>query len=208
MKGKFITLEGGEGSGKSTAIACLEQWMKAQGIPYLLTREPGGTPLAEEIRQVVLSKRDETVNSITELLLVFAARAQHVAQKIAPALESGVWVISDRFIDSSYVYQGVARGLDIEDIDSLVRLAVGASLPDKTILLDVPVSVGMARVSARTGNDRLDGESTQFHEMVRAGFLDLAKRDSHRISIVDASVPQENVFEQIVTILEQVKQAK
>ncbi|TDO99983.1 dTMP kinase [Marinomonas balearica] len=202
MKGRFITLEGGEGSGKTSAIAFVKEWLEAKGVPYIVTREPGGTPLAEEIRQVVLSKRDESVSPITELLLVFAARAQHVEQKIVPALESGVWVISDRFIDSSYVYQGVARGLDIADIDRLVHLAVGDCLPDRTILLDVPVEVGMERVANRLGNDRLDAESTQFHEMVRRGFLDLAIRDRDRVSIVDASVAQKDVFEQIATVLE------
>jgi dTMP kinase len=188
MKGKFISLEGGEGSGKTTAIHFIQQWLESNNIPYLMTREPGGTPLAEEIRQLVLSERNETVNDVTELLLVFAARAQHLAEKIQPALEEGIWVISDRFLDSTYVYQGKARGGSVEFLDQLTDWVVGSNNPDATLLLDVPVELGQERVVQRQHQDRLDKESIEFHQKVREGFLERASVDPQRIKIIDASL--------------------
>ncbi|GAB3475864.1 dTMP kinase [Marinomonas epiphytica] len=187
MKGKFISLEGGEGSGKSTALEHMETWLTAQNIPFLITREPGGTPLAEEIRELVLTKRAEPVAEMTELLLVFAARAQHLTQTIIPALEKGQWVISDRFIDSTYVYQGGGRGIDTSLLDTLTHHIVTDFLPDATFLLDVPVSVGQQRVAQRNQSDRLDDESVAFHETVRQGFLTLAKQSEERFKIIDAT---------------------
>ena len=197
MRGKFISLEGGEGSGKTTAIHFIRQWLDNHNIPYVMTREPGGTPLAEEIRQLILSPRDETVNDVTELLLVFAARAQHLSEKIQPALEKGTWVISDRFLDSSYVYQGAARGGDMYMIDQLSKWVVGDNKPDATLLLDVPVEVGQERVIQRQHQDRLDKESLNFHQKVRDGFLERANSNPSRVKVVDASQSLESVQKQI-----------
>lgn len=197
MRGKFISLEGGEGSGKTTAIHCIRQWLDARNIPYIMTREPGGTPLAEEIRQLILSPRDETVNNTTELLLVFAARAQHLAEKIQPALEKGTWVISDRFLDSSYVYQGKARGGDTEILNQLADWVVGDSKPDATLVLDVPVELGQERVVQRQHQDRLDKESLAFHQKVRDGFLERAQAEPGRVKVIDASLSLDLVQQQI-----------
>lgn len=206
MKGKFISLEGGEGSGKSTALNKIEAWLIAKNIPYVMTREPGGTPLAEQIRELVLSKRDETVDVMAELLLVFAARAQHMNQVIVPALETGKWVISDRFIDSSYVYQGYGRGIDSAFLDTLTQNVVKAYLPDATLLLDVPVAVGLERVAARKQADRLDGETLAFHESVREGFLSLAKQYPNRISLINAAQPLDDVEYDIVQQLSRLRE--
>lgn len=197
MRGKFISLEGGEGSGKTTAIHCIRQWLDARNIPYIMTREPGGTPLAEEIRQLILSPRDETVNNTTELLLVFAARAQHLAEKIQPALEKGSWVISDRFLDSSYVYQGKARGGDTEILNQLADWVVGDNKPDATLVLDVPVELGQERVVQRQHQDRLDKESLVFHQKVRDGFLERAQAEPGRVKVIDASLSLDLVQQQI-----------
>ncbi|MCW4627537.1 MULTISPECIES: dTMP kinase [Marinomonas] len=197
MRGKFISLEGGEGSGKTTAMHFIREWLEAHNVPYIMTREPGGTPLAEDIRQLILSPRDEKVNDTTELLLVFAARAQHLAEKIQPALEKGVWVISDRFLDSSYVYQGKARGGDMAMLDLLANWVVGDNKPDATLLLDVPVDLGQTRVIQRQHQDRLDKESLAFHQKVRDGFLERASMDPKRIKIIDASLSLPLVQQQI-----------
>ncbi|PYF84896.1 MULTISPECIES: dTMP kinase [Marinomonas] len=197
MRGKFISLEGGEGSGKTTAIQFIRQWLDDHNIPYVMTREPGGTPLAEEIRQLILSPRSERVNDITELLLVFAARAQHLAEKIQPALAHGTWVISDRFLDSSYVYQGKARGGDIVMLDQLSQWVVGDNKPDATLLLDVAVELGQERVVQRQHQDRLDKESLAFHQKVRDGFLERAQADPERVRVVDASQSLDSVKQQI-----------
>ncbi|MEL0613763.1 MULTISPECIES: dTMP kinase [Marinomonas] len=207
MTGKFISLEGGEGSGKSTAIVCIQRWLDAENIDYIMTREPGGTVLAEEIRGLILASRDEAVDDMTELLLMFAARAQHMSQKIRPALEQGLWVISDRFIDSSFVYQGRARGGDTEKLNTLTEWVVGDNKPDATLLLDVPVDIGMQRVADRKNADRLDKESIEFHEKVRQGFLEQADLEPERIKVIDASQPLEQVSAQIVTQLDALKTA-
>ncbi|WP_417560881.1 dTMP kinase [Marinomonas sp.] len=207
MRGKFISLEGGEGSGKTTAIHFIRQWLDDHKIPYIMTREPGGTPLAEEIRQLVLTPRDESVNDVTELLLVFAARAQHLAEKIQPALEKGTWVISDRFLDSSYVYQGKARGGDITMLDQLANWVVGDNKPDATLVLDVPVELGQERVVQRQHQDRLDKESLTFHQKVREGFLERAEADPKRVKVVDASQSLESVKSQIEEQLAKLNEA-
>lgn len=207
MRGKFISLEGGEGSGKTTAIHFIRQWLDDHKIPYIMTREPGGTPLAEEIRQLVLTPRDESVNDVTELLLVFAARAQHLAEKIQPALDKGTWVISDRFLDSSYVYQGKARGGDIAMLDQLANWVVGDNKPDATLVLDVPVELGQERVVQRQHQDRLDKESFAFHQKVRDGFLERAEADPKRVKIVDASQSLESVKSQIEERLAKLNEA-
>ncbi|WP_067099591.1 dTMP kinase [Marinomonas atlantica] len=201
MNAQFISLEGGEGAGKSSAIQCIEAWLTEHEIPYVLTREPGGTPMAEEIRELVLSARDEQVAPNTELLLVFASRVQHLNEKIQPALAQGKWVISDRFVDSSYVYQGVARGINESVIDNLVDTFLKNQLPNKTLLLDVPVELGLQRVQSRGQSNRLDGESLAFHQKVRDGFLHRASQDPERFVVVDASQSISSVEAQIVAQL-------
>lgn len=201
MNAQFISLEGGEGAGKSSAIQCIEAWLTEHEIPYILTREPGGTPMAEEIRELVLSARDEQVAPNTELLLVFASRVQHLNEKIQPALAQGKWVISDRFVDSSYVYQGVARGINESVIDNLVDTFLKNQLPNKTLLFDVPVELGLQRVQSRGESNRLDGESLAFHQKVRDGFLHRASQDPERFVVVDASQAIASVEAQIVAQL-------
>lgn len=203
MAGRFISIEGGEGAGKSSALSVIEQWMKRHNIDYVVTREPGGTPMAEEIRELVLRARDEAVAPETELLLVFAARVQHLYSLIEPALSAGKWVITDRFLDSSYVYQGIARGIDLTLIDGLVSQFLSGSKPDLTLLLDVPVAVGLERVANRGERNRLDVESVAFHEKVRQGFLDLAADNPDRIQVIDASLTLDDVHEQLQATLDQ-----
>ncbi|RDL45954.1 dTMP kinase [Marinomonas piezotolerans] len=203
MNGNFISIEGGEGAGKSSTLSCIKHWLEEHNIDYVLTREPGGSPLAEEIRSLVLAPREEHVSKYAELLLVFAARVQHIQQTILPALEEGKWVISDRFVDSSYVYQGLARGIDKELIDELVNTYLKNAMPNATILLDVPVEIGLERVSSRGDANRLDGESITFHEKVRNGFLARAEENASRFKVVDASVAQDAVEQQIRKILDE-----
>lgn len=207
MKGKFISLEGGEGSGKTTAIQFIRQWLESHRIPYILTREPGGTPLAEEIRELILTSREEPVNDVAELLLVFAARAQHLAEKIQPALDQGTWVISDRFLDSSYVYQGKARGGNVQMLDQLASWVVGENKPDATLVLDVPVELGQERVVQRQQQDRLDKESAAFHQKVRDGFLERAMAEPNRVKVIDASLSLDAVQKQIEDQLRQLSTA-
>ena len=197
MRGKFISLEGGEGSGKSTAMTYIQNWLESQHIDYVMTREPGGTPLAEDIRNLVLSPREEAVDDMAELLMMFAARSQHISQKIEPALKQGKWVISDRFIDSTYVYQGIARGGNIVVLDHLIQWVVGNCQTDATLVLDVPVEIGQQRVQQRKYSDRLDKESHLFHEKVRQGFLERAQQSPQRMKLIDASQPLESVKQQI-----------
>lgn len=201
-KGKFITLEGGEGSGKSTCIKFISTWLESQGIPYVITREPGGTPLAEEIRALVLSHREEKMHDETELLLMFAARSQHINEKIKPAIEKGIWVISDRFVDSSYVYQGAARGGDLTKIDQLAAWVLQGCQPDRTLLFDVPVEIGLNRVVKRAQSDRLDDEPVVFHQMVRDAFLARAKTSDH-YCLIDASQTIDKVNRDVQVQLEQ-----
>lgn len=200
-QGKFITLEGGEGSGKSTAIQSIETWLTEQNIDFISTREPGGTPMAEEIRALFLNHREETVHDLTELLLVFAARVQHIKEKIKPALAAGKWVICDRFIDSTYVYQGIARKGDMSKIDALASWVLVDCQPDMTLLFDVPVEIGLQRVDGRNKKDRLDAESQQFHQMIRDGFLARAK-DNANHRVIDASQSLEKVQQDLLNILQ------
>jgi len=202
--GKFITLEGGEGSGKSTCIKFITTWLESQGIQYVVTREPGGTPLAEEIRNLILSHREEKMHDETELLLMFAARSQHINEKIKPAIEQGTWVISDRFVDSSYVYQGAARGGDLTKIDLLASWVLQGCKPDKTLLFDVPVEIGLNRVAKRAQSDRLDDEPMAFHQMVRDAFLTRAKTSEH-YHLIDASQVIDKVNQDVQVQLEILK---
>lgn len=185
MRGKFITLEGGEGSGKSTNRLFIEQWLTARDIPFLATREPGGTPFAEKIRALLLDHQEEQVDSLAELLLIFAARAQHLAQVIRPALARGVWVLCDRFTDATYAYQGGGRELDMADIATLETLVQGRLCPDLTLVLDIDPDLGMARASRRGGLDRFEMEQRAFFERVRTTYLERAAADSVRYRVID-----------------------
>ncbi|MBB1089030.1 dTMP kinase [Lysobacter sp. SG-8] len=189
---RFISLEGGEGAGKSTVLERLAERLHATGDEVVVTREPGGTPLAEQVRRLLLDPDHEAPAANTELLLVFAARAQHVRETVLPALERGAWVLSDRFSDASYAYQGAARGLDAGFIAELERRVVGIE-PALTLLLDVPVEVGLARIQGRGGMDRIESEHTAFFERVRAGYLERARAAPGRIRVIDASQPREIV---------------
>lgn len=187
MEGKFITLEGIDGVGKSTQMACIGRLLKEAGIDYVATREPGGTPLAEEIRRLLLEVRDEPVAGLAELLLVFAARSQHLEERIRPALNAGIWVVSERFTDATYAYQGRARGLSERAIGQLESLVQGALQPHLTLYLDAPLATAAQRMGDRAG-DRFEREGAEFFRRVREGYLSRAKRHE-RIVVVDAARP-------------------
>jgi dTMP kinase len=197
---RFVTLEGGEGAGKSTVLAALRDALRVGGDEVVCTREPGGTPLAEQIRGLLLDTHHEPPAPETELLLMFAARAQHVRETILPALRRGAWVISDRFTDASYAYQGAARGGDADFIATLERHTVGI-VPVLTLLLDVPVPIGLQRARGRGTVDRIEGEADDFFERVRAGYLARAAAEPQRFRVVDATQPVEAVAAQAVVHL-------
>jgi dTMP kinase len=171
VSGRFITLEGGEGAGKSSNLAWLAERLREAGVPVTVTREPGGTDLAERIRQVLLDPGPEAMDDTTELLLVFAARAQHLAALIRPALARGEWVLCDRFMDATWAYQGAGRGLDRERIAALESLVLQGLSPDRTLLFDVPVAEGLARAGKRSQPDRIEREQAAFFERVRQCYL-------------------------------------
>jgi len=203
---RFVSLEGGEGAGKTTAINAIRDWLQAQGHEVVLTREPGGTPLAERIRELLLNNAPalqpaEPLAAETELLLVFAARAQHVREVIRPALQRGAYVVSDRFTDSSYAYQGEGRGLDRGWIADLERRAVGLQ-PGLTLLLDLDVQIGRARTSGRDlWPDRIESEQDDFFQRVRAGFRQRAAQDPQRFRTIDASQPPQAVARDVAAAL-------
>lgn len=186
MKGRFITIEGVEGVGKSTNISYIERFLEARDIEFVSTREPGGTVLAERIRDVLLDKAESSMDPMTELLLMFAARKQHTEELIKPALERGKWVICDRYTDSSYAYQGGGRGLDSKIISKIEKLTLGNFKPDLTIVLDLPVKKGLARAGNRGELDRFELESEKFFKRVRATFLARAKTHK-RYHVINAS---------------------
>ena len=200
-KGLFITLEGGEGAGKSTQLAYLRQRIEAAGIPLHVTREPGGTPLAEQIRALLLDHRDEEMAPDTELLLMFAARAQHLARLVRPALARGEWVLCDRFTDATYAYQGGGRGIGFARIAVLEDWVQGELRPDLTLLLDLPVAVGMARAGRRGELDRFEREQRDFFERVRAAYLTRAEQEPQRFRIIDAAQDIAGVQRQIDAVL-------
>lgn len=202
-KGRFITVEGTEGVGKSTNINYLCQLLRERGVELVLTREPGGTPLAEELRELLLSPRDEQVSEDTELLLMFAARAQHIENVIKPALERGAWVISDRFTDATFAYQGGGRGVDKGNIATLERIVQHGLHPDLTLLLDLDVAVGLKRASQRSAPDRFEQEKLDFFEKVRGEYLARAKAEPKRFSIIDASKSIPEVQCQILAVVNQ-----
>ncbi len=196
MRSRFITLEGIEGCGKSTQIPLLKAWLESRGIAVTATREPGGTPLAERIRELVLGASTEAVPAECELLLMFAARATHLANLIRPALERGQWVLCDRFTDASFAYQGAGRGIAQEHIRNLQSQVQGELQPDLTLLIDVPVALGLRRAQARRGEavrDRFEHEQEEFFTRVRECFLARARAEPQRIKVVDGNQPIESV---------------
>jgi len=201
-RGKFITIEGSEGVGKSTNIAFISQYIASQGVELIVTREPGGTPLAENIRELLLAKREENVDDLAELLLMFAARAQHINEYIEPALKAGQWVLCDRFTDSTFAYQGGGRGLNREAINTLEKLVQHDFQPDLTFYLDIDVTIGLARAAERAELDRFESEKIDFFERVREAYLARVKADPKRFRVIDASQDLPSVQ---AAILEQLK---
>lgn len=203
-KGRFITLEGVEGVGKSTNLHYIQAWLQQAGIKVLLTREPGGTPLAERIRELLLGLDDDAPVPMAELLLMFAARAQHLQRVILPALAAGTWVLCDRFTDATYAYQGAGRGMDTGSISLLEELVQQGLQPDLTLFLDADVSLGMARVESRgQKQDRFEQEQLAFFEAVRSGYLERVARFPERFARIDASLPLPHVQAQIAKELSQ-----
>ncbi|WJM08440.1 dTMP kinase [Paenibacillus sp. PK1-4R] len=203
-RGKFITLEGGEGSGKTTMIGRIGSYFEERGIPYVVTREPGGIEIAEKIRSIILDPLHTAMDARTEALLYAAARSQHLAEKVEPALRAGKAVICDRFVDSSLVYQGYARGLGIENVWAINRFAIGDLMPDVTLYLDIEPEVGLARIDAHDGREvnRLDLENMEFHRKVREGYFLLKEQFTERIRVIDASMKQEDVLAAMILSLE------
>ncbi len=197
LNGKFITLEGGEGAGKSTQLAYVHQRLLAAGKTVHMSREPGGTELGEKIRSLLLDQTNTAMHSDTELLLMFAARAQHLAQLIRPALERGEWVLCDRFTDATYAYQGGGRGIDMARIGVLEDWVQGSLRPDLTLLLDLPVELGLARAGERGELDRFEQEQQAFFERVRATYRQRAAREPDRYRIINAAQNIEQVQQQL-----------
>jgi dTMP kinase len=192
-RGRFITLEGGEGAGKSTQVEALKRFLEDRGIVLITTREPGGTPVAEAIRSLLLSRDHPAMHPDTELLLMFAARAEHLRTLILPALEAGRWVLCDRFTDATYAYQGGGRGLDTARIAALEAWVQGPIRPDLTLLLDMDVKTGLARARGRGEADRFEQEAVEFFERVRETYLERARGEPARYRIIDASRSVEEV---------------
>lgn len=201
MRGRFITIEGGEGAGKSTQMERVAGWLEGGGQTVVQTREPGGTELAELLRDILLDKRHASLSSQAELLLVFAARAQHLAEVIRPALKRGDTVLCDRFTDATWAYQGGGRQIAAGDIAVLENLVHGDLQPDLTLLLDLPVEQGMLRAARRSESDRFEIENDGFFTRVRQAYLDRAAAHPGRFVVIDASLDEASVWAQILTAL-------
>lgn len=202
MRGKFITIEGTEGVGKTTNIQYIKDWLVAKKLSFVATREPGGTPLAEQIRELLLVPRDELVCNTAELLLMFAGRAQHLNQVIEPNLNQGAWVLCDRFTDATYAYQGAGRNMSDSLIAELETIVQGSLRPDLTLILDIPVELGLKRASDRSEPDRFEQEKMAFFQAVRNGYLSIAQQDPERCVVIDASKPLDEVQESIQSALD------
>ena len=202
MTGRLISLEGGEGVGKSTLLAGLREHFDRLGLDVLYTREPGGTPVGEAIRALVLDPAHRGIAAETELLLMFAARAQLVREVLRPALDAGRWVLCDRFTDASYAYQGGGRGIDNVHIAELERIATAGLRPDLTLLLDLPVAHGRARASQRGDADRIESERDDFFERIRAAYLARAQAEPQRFRVIDASQPADKVLGTAIDAIE------
>jgi dTMP kinase len=208
MKGAFVTFEGIEGSGKSTQIALLEGGLKSRGVSVLLTREPGGTPIGDQVRKILLDPGNSSLDPTAELLLYAASRAQHLHEVILPALAEGKVVLCDRFSDATLAYQGFGRGLDLQTIRALDRIVTAGMRPTLTVLFDIDASAGLARAHGRNASRgleaeaRFENEELAFHERVRQGYLDLAKQEPDRVRVVDAARPPELVRENVRQLVE------
>ncbi|HEX9706370.1 MAG TPA: dTMP kinase [Steroidobacteraceae bacterium] len=203
MRGRFITFEGVEGVGKSTQIAHAAEHLRRRGIEPLVTREPGGTPLAEKLRELVLEPQHAPVGATAELLIMFAARASHVADVIRPALRRGRWVLCDRFTDATEAYQGGGRGVNSAAIRQLARIAHPRLTPDLTFIFDAPAAVATARVTGRgTGHDRIEAEDGEFFERVRQAYLAIAAREPGRVRVIDATRPAAEVADSVARALD------
>lgn len=200
-RGKFITIDGVEGAGKSTQIDFIYNLLKSKGIKLILTREPGGTDLGEKIRELLLGNDIDSMHSDTELLLMFADRNEHIQTKVIPALESGHWVLSDRFTDASYAYQGGGRGLDVKRIAELEKWVLQGFVPDLTFLLDVDIELGMRRIKSRGMKDRIEQETMDFFARVRDSYIQRSQMFPERIKLIDATKSIENTSQQIKSIL-------
>ena len=193
-RGIFITMEGPDGSGKSTQIELLKQYLEGAGYDVLITREPGGNRISEAIRGIILNSEYTEMSPVTEMMLYASARAQLIAEVIGPAIESGKAVISDRFVDSSLVYQGMARGLGVETVYEINKVAIGEYMPQLTIMLDLPAEVGISRKKDQKELDRMELESLEFHKKVAAGYREMAQRFPERIKSIDATLPIEEIY--------------
>ena len=202
MTGKFITIEGIEGAGKTTCIQVVTEVTERQGISAIHTREPGGTDLGEDLRNLLLGHKHTGMSDDAELLMMFAARAQHIAQKIKPALDVGKWVLCDRFTDATYAYQGYGRGIPLQKISDLENWIQGALRPDLTLLMDLPVEVGMERAGKRSAPDRFESEAWDFFERIRKGYLSIAAEQPSRVKVIDASQDLANVQVQVRAAVE------
>ena len=191
--GKFITVEGIEGVGKSSNIRCIAEYLENKGYHVVVTREPGGTPLAEEVRKILLKEYPEPTLGLTELLLLYAGRLQHVEQIIKPALQAGKWVVCDRFFDATFAYQGAGRGILMEKIQSLHQWALGDFVPDYTVVLDAPVDVAMARIQPHRTLDRFEKEQVEFFERIREEYLNRAQSFPKRYYVINAAESLEEV---------------
>jgi len=201
IRGKFITLEGGEGVGKTTNLAFIKDYLQQHNISVIVTREPGGTVLAEKIRHLLLDKHSEAISEHAELLLMFAARAQHIKHVIEPALAQGVWVLCDRFTDATYAYQGGGRNMRISTIEWLENLVQGTLRPDLTLLLDAPVEIGIERAKKRGAFDRFEAEKISFFEQVRRAYLLEAELHPERIKLIKANQPLADVQRALIDVI-------
>jgi dTMP kinase len=204
MSAKFITLEGGEGAGKTTCLKHIEKRIKEAGIDLCVTREPGGTRTGEKIREILLDRGNFDILDETELLLMFAARAQHLNELIRPTLATDTWVLCDRFTDATYAYQGGGRGINSERIAELEQWVQQGLKPDLTLLLDLPVEVGLERAGQRSTPDRFESENIAFMERMRSSYLEIARREPERVKIIDSSQILENVLSQIDFVLNEI----
>jgi len=202
MTGKFITVEGIEGAGKTTCMQVVTEVIEHQGINAIHTREPGGTDLGEDLRSLLLGHKHTGMSHDAELLMMFAARVEHIAQKIQPALDDGKWVLCDRFTDATYAYQGYGRGIPLEKIAGLENWVQGELRPDLTLLMDLPVEVGMERAGKRSAPDRFESEAWDFFERIRQGYLSIAAEQPSRVKVIDASQDLPDVQAQVRVAIE------
>jgi dTMP kinase len=210
VRGRFITFEGGEGAGKTTQLERTAAWLRDCGVEVVVTREPGGTPRAERLRELLLERGEEPMPGSCELLLMFAARATHLENLVLPAVRRGAWVLCDRFTDATYAYQGGGRGLSVEQIDALVQIVHAGVHPDLTFLLDLPVDLGLARARHRNGADgpdRFEIEQREFFERVREAYRERVRRDPARFQVVDASAVMDEVTAAVCARLGQLLEA-